>query len=164
MEQIRCKFGDSTSNMWRVIMRTKYSLRTDRWTDEQTQATTIPLRPERPMGKNDPIAKKIYIDWTQGLKYDHQISRWLWPWPWVFRVSYGICYTSAKNGQITTKLKANILIEPNASNVAIGFDLEHDLQRWGDRGDFRCRRAVDSASLYRPHATPPLQEILSHLG
>ena len=47
--------------MWGVIMRTRYSLWTDRWTDEQTQATTIPHLPERPMGKNDPIAAKKYI-------------------------------------------------------------------------------------------------------
>ena len=30
---------------------------TNRWTDGQTQATTIPLRPERPRANNKPVAK-----------------------------------------------------------------------------------------------------------
>ena len=33
-----CKFGDSSSNLWRVIERTKKSLRTDGRTDGQTEA------------------------------------------------------------------------------------------------------------------------------
>ena len=31
---------------------------------------------------------------------------------WIFKVKYGICYISAKNGLIATKQKANISIEP----------------------------------------------------
>ena len=74
-----CKFGDSSPNLWRVIVRTNrnpdaclgqiwwFQLkpvtsyradkvkftdgRMDGQTDGQTQATTIPLRPERPRGK-----------------------------------------------------------------------------------------------------------------
>ena len=33
------------------------------------------------------------------------------PWPWIFKVKYGICYISAKNGPIATERKTNILIE-----------------------------------------------------
>ena len=36
---------------------------------------------------------------------------WSWPWPRFFKVKYGICYISAKNGPIATKRKANISIE-----------------------------------------------------
>ena len=46
MMHVWCKFSDSSSNMWGSIVRTWWSLRTDRRTDGQTQATTIPLRPE----------------------------------------------------------------------------------------------------------------------
>ena len=35
----------------------------------------------------------------------------LWPWPKIFKVKYGICFISAKNGSIVTKQKANISIE-----------------------------------------------------
>ena len=50
-----------------------------------------------------------------------------WPWPWIFKVKYGICYISARNGPIATKRKANISIELWASNVTIRFDLGLDL-------------------------------------
>ena len=50
-----------------------------------------------------------------------------WPWPRFFKVKYGICYISAKNGPIATKRKANIAIELWGSNVTSGFDLGHDL-------------------------------------
>ena len=49
------KFGDSSSNLWRVIVRTSKSL----WTDGQTQATTIPFWPERPRGTNACIPLKF---------------------------------------------------------------------------------------------------------
>ena len=67
------------------------------------------------------------------------------------------------------KQKVNISIQLQASNVTNGFDLGHDLDIWifkvkcdvdhsvtkvickdlpdSDRGDFSCRRAVDSSSL-----------------
>ena len=67
------------------------------------------------------------IDRTLGLKCDHQVWPWPWPWPWIFKVKYGICYISAKNGPIATKQNANISIELWASNVTIRFDLGHDL-------------------------------------
>ena len=38
--------------------------------------------------------KNKHIDWTLGLKCDHQIWPWPWPWPWIFKVKYGICYIS----------------------------------------------------------------------
>ena len=71
--------------------------------------------------------KSKHIDWTLGLKCDHRVWPWPWPWPWIFKVKYGICYISAKNGPIATKQKANISIELLGSNVTIGFDLGHDL-------------------------------------
>ena len=46
---------------------------------------------------------------------------------WIFKVKYRICYISAKNGPIARKPKANISIEPKASNVTIRFDLGHEL-------------------------------------
>ena len=52
MMHVWCKFGNSSSNLWGVIMRTRSSLRTDGQTDGWTQATTLPLRSERPWGKN----------------------------------------------------------------------------------------------------------------
>ena len=71
--------------------------------------------------------KSKHINWTQGLKCDHRVWPWPWPSPWIFKVTHGICYISAKNGRIATKRKTNILIELEASNVTIGFDLGHDL-------------------------------------
>ena len=74
--------------------------------------------------------KSKHINWTQGLKCDHQVWPWPWPWPSIFKVKYGICYISAKSGPIATKRKANISIELQASNVTSGFDLDHDLDLW----------------------------------
>ena len=71
--------------------------------------------------------KSQHVDWTQGLKCDHGVWPWPWPWPWIFKVKYGICYISAKNGPIATKRKAVMFIELKASNVTMGFDLGHDL-------------------------------------
>ena len=67
--------------------------------------------------------KSKLINWTLGLKGDHQIWPWPWPWPWIFKIKYGICYVSTKSGPIATKRKANISIELQASNVTNGFDL-----------------------------------------
>ena len=36
------------------------------------------------------------INWTLGLKCDHQILPWPWAWPWIFKIKYGICYISTK--------------------------------------------------------------------
>ena len=71
--------------------------------------------------------KSKHIDWTLGLKCNHRVWPWPWPWPWIFKVKYRICYISAINSPIATKLKANISIELKASNVTIMFDLGHDL-------------------------------------
>ena len=58
--------------------------------------------------------KSKHIDWTPGLKCDHQMWPWPWPWPWIFKVKYGICYISTKSSPIATKRKANISIELQA--------------------------------------------------
>ena len=69
-----------------------------------------------------------HIGWTLGLKCDHQP----WPWSWIFKVKYGICYMyiSTKSGPVAMKRKANISIEPQASNMTNAFDLGHDLNFW----------------------------------
>ena len=80
-----------------------------------------------------------------------------------------ICYISTKSGPIATRRKANISIWTLGLKFDNGFDLGHDLDIWiftvicdldhlvtkvrckdlpdSDRGDFSCRRAVDSSSL-----------------
>ena len=52
---------------------------------------------------------------TAGFDLDHDLD--------IFKVKHGICYISAKNGPITTKLKTNISIELKASNVTWGLTL-----------------------------------------
>ena len=114
--------------------------------------------------------KSVHIDWSLGLKCDHQIWHWPWPWPWIFKVKYEICYISTKSGPIATRWKANISIWILGLKLDNGFDLGHDLDIWifkvicdldhlvtkvrckdlpdSDRGDFSCRRAVDSSSCF----------------
>ena len=112
--------------------------------------------------------KSKHIDWTLGFKWDHRVWPWPWPWPWIFKVKYEICYISTKSGSIGTRQKANISIWTLGLKFDNGFDLGHDLDIWifkvicdldhlvtkirskdlpdSDRGDFSCRRAVDSSS------------------
>ena len=77
--------------------------------------------------------KSKHIDWTLGLKCDHQIWPWPWPWPWIFKVKYEICYISTKSGPIATKWKANISIWTLGLKYDNGFDLGHDLDIWISR-------------------------------
>ena len=85
-----------------------------------------------------------------------------------WKVKYEICYISTKSGPIATRRKANISIWTLGLKFDNGFDLGHDLDIWifkvicdldhlvtkvrckdlpdSDRGDFSCRRAVDSSS------------------
>ena len=117
--------------------------------------------------------KSKHIDWTFGLKCDHQIWPWLWPWPWIFKVKYEFWYISTKTGPIATKRKTNILIWTlglkydqwvwpwlwpwiNIWILKVICDLDHLVTKVrckdlpdSDWGDFRCRRAVDSSSLYQ---------------
>ena len=92
------------------------------------------------------VTKSKHIDWTLRLKCDHRVWPWPWPWPWIFKVKYGICYISAKNGPIATKRKANISIELQASNVTNGFDLDHNLDLW----NLKIKRDLD----LWPHTWP----------
>ena len=71
--------------------------------------------------------KSKHIDWTLGIKCEHQVWLWLWPWPWIFKVKYQSGYISAKNGPIATKRKANTSTELYASNASIEFHLGLDL-------------------------------------
>ena len=68
--------------------------------------------------------KSKYIDWTLDLKCDYPVWPWPWPWSWIFKVKYGIWYISTKRGP---KVRCKDLLD-------------------SDRGDFRCRPAVDSYS------------------
>ena len=112
--------------------------------------------------------KSKHIDWTLGFKWDHRVWNWPWPWPLIFKVKYEICYISTKNGPIALRQKTNISIWTVGLKFDNGFDLGHDLDIWIfkvicdldhlvtkvrckdlpdiDRGDFSCRRAVDSSS------------------
>ena len=121
------------------------------------------------------VTKSVHIDWSLGLKCDHQIWHWPWPWPWIFKVKYEICYISTKSGPIATRWKANISIWILGLKLDNGFDLGHDLDIWifkvicdldhlvtkvrckdlpdSDRGDFSCRRAVDSSSYSHIYTT-----------
>ena len=74
--------------------------------------------------------KSEHIDWTLGLKCNHQISPWPWPWPWIIKVKYEICYISTKSGPIATRRKANISIWTLGLKFDNGFDLGHDLDIW----------------------------------
>ena len=67
------------------------------------------------------------IDWILGLKCHHWVWSWPWHWPLIFRVKYGLCNISAKNGPIATKRKVNISMELYASNVTNGIELDHAL-------------------------------------
>ena len=71
--------------------------------------------------------KSKHNKWNLGLKCDHWIWPQPWPWPWIFKVKYGICSISGKNGPIATKRKANISIKFKASNMTIRFYLGQDL-------------------------------------
>ena len=114
--------------------------------------------------------KSKHIDWTLGLKCDHQIWPWLWPWPWIFKVKYEFLYIGTKTGPIATERKANILIWTlglkydqwvwpwpwpwiNIWILKVICDLGHLVTKVrckdlpdNDWGDFRCRCAVDSSS------------------
>ena len=70
-------------------------------------------------------------------KFDHRIWPSPWPWPWIFKVKYGICCMSAKNGPIATK-QAYISIEPWGSNVTIVFDIGHELDFEFSRSSLEC--------------------------
>ena len=72
--------------------------------------------------------KSKHIDWTLGLKCDHQIWPWLWPWLWILKVKYEFLYISSKTGPIATKRKGNILIWTLGLKYDQWFDLGHDLE------------------------------------
>ena len=117
--------------------------------------------------------KSKHIDWTLGLKCDHQIWSWLWPWPWIFKVKYEFLYISTKTGPIATKRKAKISIWTlglkydqwvwpwpwpwiNIWILKVICDLGHLVTKVrckdlpdNDWGDFRCRCAVDSSSYFQ---------------
>ena len=71
--------------------------------------------------------KSKQIDWTPGLKSDHQLAMTL---TMNFQGQIWIFLYINQSGPIATKRKANISIELQASNVTNGFDLGHDLDIW----------------------------------
>ena len=75
--------------------------------------------------------KSKHIDWTLGLKCDHQGLTLAMALTFNFQGQiWNLLYILAKNGLIATKRKANISIEFQASNVTNGFDLDHNLDLW----------------------------------
>ena len=71
---------------------------------------------------------KQNINWMLDLKCGHQFWPWPWPWPWIFKVKYLIFYFLARSlVRLPRNKKKNTLIEHKACNVAINFDLDHDL-------------------------------------
>ena len=111
--------------------------------------------------------KSKHIDWTLGLKCDHQF------WPWIFKVKYGISYISAKRGPIATNRKQTYRLNsrpqmwPMGLNltitltfefwrltVTLSFDHTHDLDHgfsWSNfeiavsqngRADWHCTKEV----------------------
>ena len=114
--------------------------------------------------------KSKHVDWTLGLKCDHQIWPWPWPWAWIFKVKYGICYMSTKKGSSCHETKSNhINWTPGLKCdqwvwpwpwcwhwiFKVKRDLDHFVTKLSfkdlpdrDQGDFRCRHAVDSSSYH----------------
>ena len=60
----------------------------------------------------------------EGLKCDHQVSPWPWAQPWVFKVNYGICYISAKNGLIAMKQKQRYWLKSMPQMLPFGLTLD----------------------------------------
>ena len=56
--------------------------------------------------------KSKHINWTLGLKCDHQVWPWPWPWPWISKVKYGICYISTKSVQLPWNKKQTYWVWP----------------------------------------------------
>ena len=76
--------------------------------------------------KNGPIGMKQKANISNenlGLKWDYKFWPRPWPWPLIFKVKYGICYISAKNGLIVTKQKANI-------DWTLSLKLDHQVWHW----------------------------------
>ena len=108
------------------------------WPSGLTLAMTLILNFQGQIWSNCHEMKSKHINWTLGLKCDHQVWPWQWYWPWIFKVKYGSCYISTKSGPIGMKREADISIELQALNVTNGFDLGHDLDLWifKDKCDF----------------------------
>ena len=83
--------------------------------------------------------KSKHINLTQDLKCDHWIWPWPWSWPWIFKVKYGICFISAKNGPI-----ALVIQDHDHDHLVTKVRCKYLSD--SDRGDFRCQRAVNSSS------------------
>ena len=75
-----------------------------------------------------PRNKKQTYRLTSRAQCHHRVGPWPWPWPWIFKVKYRICYSSAKNGPIATKRKANISIKLWVSNVTLAMTLTLNFQ------------------------------------
>ena len=136
--------------------------------DLEFSRSNMELAISLPKMSNCQETKSKHIDWILCFKCDLKIWPWPWPWHWIFKVKYNICYISTKSGPIATKRKANISIWTLGLKCDQWFDLGHDLDIWmfkaiydldhlvtkvrckdlqdNDRGDFRCRRDVDSSS------------------
>ena len=69
----------------------------------ESSMSTMEFAISQPKMVRLPWDEKQTIDWHLGLKCDHRVWPWPWPWPWIFKIKYGICYISAKNGRLKSR-------------------------------------------------------------
>ena len=84
--------------------------------------------------------KSKHIDWTLSRKCSHRVWPWLWPWPWVFKVKFLNSLSSGIGVPIDNEQPG--VIHDHDRNLLVTKMRCKELPD-GDRGDLRCRRAVD---------------------
>ena len=89
-----------------------------------------------------------HIDWMLGLKCDHRVWPWSWPWPWLFKVKYVICCISAKMVWLPRNDKQTYRLNSRPQRWPWPWKVRWEDLTNSDWGDFKCRRDVDSSSLY----------------
>ena len=101
--------------------------------------------------------KSKHIDWTQGLKCDHQVWLWPWPWPlnflgemWPWPLTTHMSLTQGFSWSFMT-----MTVTMTVTKVRYKY-LPHS-----DWGHSRCRRAVDSSSYNDVTVKATLSQITS---
>ena len=69
----------------------------------ESSMSTMEFAISQPKMVRLPWDEKQTIDWHLGLKCDHRVWPCTWHWPWIFKIKYGICYISAKNGRLKSR-------------------------------------------------------------
>ena len=121
--------------------------------------------------------KSKHIDWTPGHKCDqyvwpwHDLDLWIfkvkcdlnhwphtWLWPWIFMVKFWNSCISEWEGRLTLNKGdgSKSFITMNHLTKVRCNDLPDS-----DQGDFRCRRTVDSSSLFKYTKFPPFGNVFS---